>query len=710
MTRRWSLFAFPWLVILAAPAIATAQAKRAMTFADLSAVRVAGDPQISPDGQRVLYSVRTTDLAANRRTTRTFVVAASGGTARAFPDDTSAVSEARWSPDGKRVAYTSHGALWVVNADGSGRSSIAKLYGDESGPKWSPAGDRLLFTSRVYPSCSSDACNADSARKAEGNPSKARTADRLMYRHWSSWDDGTRSHLFVVNASGGGARDLMPNARLETPPAPFGGPEAYNWSPDGREVAFTAKAETANEAWVTDLNVYTVSADGGPLTIVTIANKGADQNPVYSPDSRFIAYASQARAGFESDRWRLMLWDRKTKKSAELLPKWDRNADAFQFVDARTLLIEAADDGRTKVFRTYIPAAFGSPVPAGSMGVASSEAAGALQLIGDHNSSGVSVSTKVATNGERTAVWVRDAVHLPPEIFVAVLSGTGIGSTHALTHENDALMAKLDVPPLEDFKFAGAGGTPAHGFIIKPPAFDANRKWPVLLLIHGGPQGAWLDSWSSRWNFALFAASGVAVVAVNPRGSTGYGQTFVDGVSKDWGGKVYTDIMNGLDAALAQNKWMDSTRMGAAGGSFGGYMVNWIAGHNQRFKALATHAGVYNLEHMSGATEELWFTDWEFGGPMWNTEAMNTQYRKFSPHLSAGKFRTPMLVLHGEQDFRVPFTEGVAMFSALQRQGVPSRFVEFPDEGHWILKPANAQVWWKEMQGWFSKYLVAPRQ
>jgi dipeptidyl aminopeptidase/acylaminoacyl peptidase len=696
------------LVLL--PLGAASAQKRAMTFADLSAVRVAGDPQVSPDGKVVLYAVRTTDLSANRRSGRTFAVAITGGALRAFPDDTTFASEARWSPDGKRVAFVARGALWVSDADGRSRRSLAQLWGGVTGAKWSPDGTRLMFTSRVFPSCATDACNADSSRKAEANPSKARTADRLMYRHWDTWDDGSRSHIFVVPSGGGPVRDLMPEARLEVPPAPFGGPEAYNWSPDGREIAFTAKAETANEAWVTDLNVYTVPADGGALTVITQANKGADQNPVYSPDGRFIAYASQRRAGFEADRWRLMLMNRTTRAAADLLPSWDRNADAFQFTDARSMLIETSDAGRTKLYRAMIPAAFGSPVPRGAVGIAASSAAPPALLVGEHNSSALSVATLAAADGSRSVAFVRDAIHLPPEIHVATLGISGVVGSRALSHENDALVAQLDMPAAEDYRFTGAGGASVHGFIVKPPGFDANKKWPVLLLIHGGPQGAWLDNWGSRWNFELFAATGVAVVAINPRGSTGYGQAFVDGVSKDWGGKVYTDLMNGLDAALARNTWMDSTRLGAAGGSFGGYMVNWIAGHNQRFKALATHAGVYNLEHMSGATEELWFTDWEFGGPMWNADALNTQYRRWSPHLSAGKFRTPTLVLHGERDFRVPFTEGVAMFTALQRQGVPSRFVEFPDEGHWILKPANAQVWWKEMQGWFRQYLAAPRQ
>lgn len=683
------------VVLLALPATLAAQ-KRAMTFADFSAVRVVGDPQVSPDGRLVLYSVRTTDVSANSRRSATYIIPADGGTPRMWPDDTTFVTEARWSPDGRRVAYVSRGLLWVSNVDGTMRLTVATHPGGVTGAKWSPTGDRLLYTARVYPACRTTQCNADSIRARATAPSQVRIADQLLYRHWSSYDDGTRSHLFVVRSNGGEPRDLVQGATFEVPPAPFGGPEAYNWSPDGREVAFTAKEQTPDAAWTTDLNVYVVPADGGAYQAVTASNKGADQNPVYSPDGRYLTYASQARAGFESDRWRLMFLDRTNNTSRELLPGWDRNADHVVFLDGSSILIETLDEGRVKAFRTSLPVGFSNT---------SATAENPVLLVGQNNSTGFSAARTVGSDGTRTVAWIRDAIHLPPEVYVGKLTPSGMTGIRVLTHENDALVAQLDLQPAEEIRYRGAGGTEMHGFITRPPNFDPSQKYPVLLLIHGGPQGAWIDSWGSRWNFALFAAPGYGVITLNPRGSTGYGQKLTDEVSKDWGGKVYTDLMNGLNAALAQYKWMDSTRMGAAGGSFGGYMVNWIAGHTHRFKALATHAGVFNLEHMGGATEELWFVEWEFGGPWWNQAVLNNQYRRWSPHLFVDRIRTPTLVLHGELDYRVPFTEGVAMFTALQRQGVPSRFVMFPDEGHWILRPANAQVWWREMHGWFGKHL-----
>ena len=677
-------------VLCASPLLAQQarhEAKRALTFDDFAAVRAVTDPQISPDGGRVLYAVRTTDLAANRRTTTTFLRPASGGSARAFPDDTTHAAEARWSPDGRRVAYVAAGQLWVADADGGSRRQLTTLTGGATGPVWAPTSDRVAFVSAVYPECSDDPCNAARETAKREGKVKARVADHLMYRHWNAWDEGTRSHLFVVGVDGTSPRDLTPGAVYDVPPGPFGGSEGYSWSPDGRELAYSAKDQGHAEAWTTDLNLYVVPAAGGPSSAITAANKGADQNPVFSPDGRFVAYASQARAAFESDRWRLMLYDRSAKTSRELLPTWDRNADAYVFTpDGRAVLVTTVDRGRDKLYRVALDKQGRAGRPE--------------LLVPDGNNAAFSL----AARGSALA-WLRDAANRPAEVYVATLGARGVGAPRALTHENDSLVARLALPPVEDLWFAGANGDSVQAFVLKPPGWKAGKKYPAVLLIHGGPQGAWLDQWHGRWNYQLVAAPGNAVVIVNPRGSTGYGQKFVDDVSKDWGGKVYTDLMNGLDAAIGKYPWIDSTRLGAAGGSFGGYMANWIAGHSNRFKALVSHAGVFNLENMYGATEEIWFPEWEFGGPYWEPAAMAAQYRKYSPHLSAQNFRTPMLVLHGELDYRVPYYESVSLFTALQRQDVPSRLVLFPDEGHWILKPQNQRLWWGEVQGWLRKYL-----
>ena len=688
MTSPWRTTAFAVLSVALPCSAVVAQQKRVITFEDFSSLRVVSDPQVSPDGRTVLYAVRTTDVAANKRTTHTFSIAASGGQPRAFPDEKTAAVEARWSPDGSKVVYTSGGQLWIADASGTGAKSLAKLAGGASGPVWSGAGDRIAFVSSAFPDCRDDACNSARQKAADEGKVKAHVTDALMFRHWNAYDDGTRSHLFVVKSDGSDLRDVVPGARYDVPPGPFGGSEGYAFSPDGREIAFTAKDQGRADAWTTDLNIYVVNAEsaGQKAEVITASNKGADQNPIYSTDGKLILYASQKRAGFEADKWRLMAYDPALRRSRELLPQWDRWAESYVAAGARTIIVGGADHGRDKIFRVTFDAS-GKPLAP-------------TLLAGEHNNSAFSVSLD-----GHAIVWVRDAVDHPAEVWIAALGPRALENAHALTHENDVLTAQLTLNPAEDFWFHGANGDSVQGFVVKPPQYQPGRKYPVLLLVHGGPQGAWLDSWGSRWAPQLFAAGGYALVFVNPRGSTGYGQKFVDGVSKDWGGKPYVDLMKGLDAALAANPWMDSTRMAAAGGSYGGYMVNWINGHTNRFKAIVSHAGVFNLEAMSGATEEQWFTDWEFGGSWLDPAAMAGQYRKFSPHLFAKNFRTPTLVITGELDYRVPYTDPLSLFTSLQRQGVASRLVVYPDEGHWILKPQNSQLWWKEVHSWLGSHL-----
>jgi dipeptidyl aminopeptidase/acylaminoacyl peptidase len=669
---------------------ANAQQKRALTFDDFSAVRAVSDPQPSPDGKTVLYTVRTTDVAANRRSSQTFVIGITGGTPQPFPSADVSATEARWSPDGRHVAYIAGGQLWSADANGANARQLTHLNGGATGPVWSPLSDRIAFTSAVYPGCSTDACNAAREKAATDNKVKAHVADHLMYRHWNAWDEGTRSHLFVAALDGSAPRDLVPGARYDVPPGPFGGSEGYNWSPDARELAYTAKDQGRNDAITTDVNVYTVPANGGAPSVISATNKGGDQNPVYSPDGSYVAYASQPRAGFESDRWRLMLYHRASRSSRELLPAWDRNADGyFWSPDMSAIYVATTDAGRDKLFRVLLDRTTGVQLGGTIPQV----------LVGFHNNT----SFALARDG-RTLVWMRDATESPAEVYTGAINALGDVKAYALTHENAGLMAQISANPAENFWFRSSNGARVQGFLVKPPNWQPNRKYPAILLIHGGPQGAWLDQWHGRWNYQMFAATGAALIIINPRGSTGYGQKFVDDVSRDWGGKAYQDLMNGMDSALVKYPWIDGNQLGAAGGSFGGYMVNWIAGHNNRFKALVSHAGPFNLENMSTATEELWFPDWEYG-EMWNPQSMASQYRTFSPHLFVKNFRTPTLVTGGELDYRVPYTEDLSMFTSLQRMNVPSRLVVFPDEGHWIAKPQNQKLWWGEVQGWLTKYL-----
>ncbi|MHB1312351.1 MAG: S9 family peptidase [Gemmatimonadaceae bacterium] len=684
MTVRRFAFLAGLVALGIAPAL-TAQQRRPITFEEFASARIVSDPQLSPDGRWLLYAVRSTDLSANKRTTRTYLAPVAGGAARQFPDDKTLASEARWAPDGSKVAYVSGGQLWIASPAGDVTRQMTTLTGGASGPVWSPMGDHVAFVSAVHPACRDDACNAAQEKAKSDSKVKAHIADDLLFRHWVAYDDGTRSHLFVVNHAGE-VRDLVPGAPYDVPPGPFGGSEGYSFTPDGQFAVYTAKDQGSANAWSTDVNVYAVGVAGGTPRVLTAANKGADQNPVVMPDGRLLVYASQRRAGFEADKWRLMGSDLGGMAARELLPAWDRNADGYVAApDGKTLLVLAGDQGRDKYFRVTLDAKgnAGTPQP----------------VITEHN------NTQLSMAGNGTVAWIRESASAPGEVWIGTLDAGGVSSQRAFTHENDALLAHFTLPPLEDYWFTGANNVKIHGFVMKPPQFKAGEKFPVLLLIHGGPQGAWLDSWSTRWNYQMFATGGYGLVIINPTGSTGYGQTLTDGVSKDWGGKVYVDLMNGLNAALKANPWMDSTRMAAAGGSYGGYMVNWIAGHTNRFKALVSHAGPFNLENMYAATEELWFPEWEYGGPFWNSDAMAAQYRKFSPHLYAKNFKTPTLVINGELDYRVPYTEGLSMFTALRRQGVESRIVIFPDEGHWVLKPQNSQLWYKEFHAWVGKHV-----
>src|SRR2546423_4593193 len=562
------------LAIILAPGSRTlgAQQKRAITFDDFAAVRAVADPQVAPDGRSVLYSLRTTDVGANRRTGKTFMAAVAGGAPHIFPADEVNASEARWSPDGRRVVYVAGGQLWIADADGGNRSQVTKLNGGATGPVWSPSGSLIAFTAGVYPDCTTDACSASRDSAAAANPVKAHIANDLMFRHWNAWDNGTRSHLFVVAPDGSGMRDLTPGVRYDVPPGPFGGSEGYAFSPDGQEMTYTAKDAGRADAWSTDVNLYVVPTSGGAPTVITAANLGADQNPVYTPNGRFIAYASQRRAGFESDRWRLMLYERATKTTRELLPSWDRNADAYFFApDMSALYVNTTDAGREKLYRFALEQ--------GTAGAGLVKPRGPTIVVGDHNNAAFTLSAD-----GRTLAWVRDAADQPAAVYSAAVKPNGQADAHQVTHENDSLVARLAVNPVEDFWFRGAGGDSVQGFIVKPPQWQTGRKYPTVLLIHGGPQGAWLDQWHSRWNYQMFAANGFALVIVNPRGSTGYGQRFVDDVSKGWGGKEDTDLMNGLDAGLARYAWMDRSRLGAAGGSFGGYKGGLVAGPPHRFQ------------------------------------------------------------------------------------------------------------------------------
>jgi dipeptidyl aminopeptidase/acylaminoacyl peptidase len=669
LTQNWRLAAQP--------------SAKPFTIAELLKVRRVADPQLSPDGRWIAYTITDTDKPANKRTSQIYLVSVQGGDPRRLDSGAGSAAAQRWSPDGRRIAFVSsrEGSPQVHTIDvATGElKRVTDISTGVGGPiVWSPDGKWLAFTSDVYPDCRSDDCNRQREEQASQSKVKAKIADRLLYRHWNAWKDGKRSHVLVTSSDGGAAKDLTPGD-YDAPPFGLGGPDDFAFSPDSQELAFARNTDKV-EALSTNGDVFVVPVAGGSARNVTGDNPANDQSPLYSPDGRYLAYRAQARAGFESDRWQLILFDRKTGQRRSLTEQFDASIEGFSFSpDGQTIYFIAGERGRQPIFS--VPAAGGQ----------------IKKLINESFNDDVKV-----TPDSRALVFTRQSLARPIEIFRANIDGTGVSQ---VTSTNDVYFAEFNLKAAEEVNWEGAGGAKVHGFIVKPTNFTTGKKWPLIVLIHGGPQGAWNDAWSYRWNPQVFAAAGYVVFAPNPRGSTGYGQKFVDEISADWAGKVYTDIMNGV-AHVASLGYIDRDRIGAAGGSYGGYMVNWIEGHNDdpraNFKALVSHAGVYNLTSMYGATEELWFPEWEFKGTPWTNPEM---YAKWSPHQYVKSFKTPLLVVHGELDYRVPVTEGLQLFTALQRQGVDSKLLYYPDEGHWVLKPQNSELWYTAVLGWFDTYL-----
>jgi dipeptidyl aminopeptidase/acylaminoacyl peptidase len=671
------------LFFVAVSAWAQPAAKRAITFDDLVALHRVSDPQVSPDGRWVAYTVGTPDREANRTATNLWLVAVAGGEPRQLTRS-GRDRRPRWSPDGRRLAFlsTRDGAaqVYVIALDGGEAKKLTTLSTGADNVLWAPDGKWLAFTSEVHPDCRDDACNAQRDAAREKNKVKARVYDRLLYRHWNTWSEGKRSHLFVVAAEGGTPRDLVPGADYDVPPFSLGGPEPIAFSPDGAELCFTANTDK-DEALSTNADLFVVPVAGGEARRLTGANRGYDGGPAYSPDGRFLAYQAQLTYGYESDRWRLMLYDRQSGKHTNLTENFDRSVDSPAWLpDGRSIYFHAEDRGHVPLYQ--VAASGGEPK------VVLKE---------------MYVSEFALTADGRTLLFTRASMTMPAELFAANADGS---SLRQLTRHNAERLAALELNAAEHFWFAGAGGTQVHGMLLRPPRFDPAKKYPTVLICHGGPQTMFGDAWSYRWNAQLFAAPGYVVVMINRRGSTGFGQKFTDEIVGDYGGRAFEDLMKGVDHVLAKYPFVDGTRMAAAGASYGGFMINWMASQSKdRFKALVTHASIFNQVSMYGATEELWFMEWDQQGMPWtNPEG----YRKWSPGSYAadfGKYKTPTLVIHGEQDYRVPYTEGLQMFTALQRQGVPSKLVLYPDEGHWILKPQNSEFWYKTVLGWLATYL-----
>ncbi len=675
--KRLVVSTFIFMVALAS--VTFAQTGRQFTVNELLKVRRVGDPRLSPDGRRVAFTIGDVNFDANKTVTQIYLMAIDGGGLKQITSGDSSASSPRWSADGKNIAYTTGGQIWVMESDGDNKTQVTRISTSAAGPVWSPDGKWIAFTSDVRPDCSDDDCNRKKDDEADQSKVKAHITERLLFRHWDEWRDVKRTHVFVISSKGGTAKDLTPGD-FDSPPYAAATGVDYAFSPDSREVAYVRNPDKV-EAISTNSDIYVVPVTGGAARNITAKNRGYDVGPIYTRDGKSIIYRSQATEGFEADRWRLMLYNRATGSSVELTRGFDLQVDELALApDGNSIYFTAGERGRQPVYK--IPATGGAP----------------KKIVGDVSATNL----QIAPDGS-SLVFVNSSMAMPAEVYRASADGSGLT---ALTNVNRGLMAPFGLRKAEEVEWIGALGKKIHGFVVKPTNFDAGKKYPLVVLIHGGPQSAWNDNWGYRWNPQVFADNGYVVFAPNPRGSTGYGQQFVNEISGDWGGKAYIDIMNGVADVLRRNSFIDRNRIGAAGASYGGYMINWIEGHNNdprfRFKVLVSHDGVYNLESMYGATEELWFTDWEFKGTPWTNPAM---YQRWSPSNFVKNFKTPILIIHSELDYRVPFGEGLQLFTAAQRLGIDSKLLVFPDEGHWVLKPQNSGLWYHTVLGWLDKYL-----
>jgi dipeptidyl aminopeptidase/acylaminoacyl peptidase len=697
---------------LATTAFAQTSQKRPFTIEDMMALKRVGAPVPSPDGKWVVFDCEDVDLEANTKISHLWIVAASGGESRRLNPTPNHEERPRFSPDGKRLIWTSKATdptqIWMCDFEPeSGRlvgkpHQVTSISTGADGAIWLPDGKNIVFVSAVYPDCKDDACNKKRDEEMKNSKVKAKIFTKLFYRHWNAFTEFKRSHLFVqsvgrdsveptnstapqsVALPANEPRDLTPGDH-DVPPFNLGGQDMYAISPDGQEVAYTSNIDEV-EATSMNNEIFIVPMAGGSPKKISIS-PGSDSTPLYSPDGKYIAWRSQARAGFEADKWRLFLQDRQSGKT-DLTEKFDRSVGSFTWSSSGKVWFSFEDHGAAPVFAAD----------------ATALTTMALELPRTPTLRGVHADDLTAIGP--TLFYSQMSAMRPNEIWKVDLSNEDKFEVDEggkpVSHVNDALLSQIDMQPLESFTFKGANDEEVQGFMVKPPGFDPTKKYPLKFLIHGGPQGAWGDEWSYRWNAELFAATGnYVVVMINFHGSTGYGQKFTDSISGDWGGKPYVDLMKGLDYVEKTYPFIDKNREAALGASYGGYMANWILGHTNRFKCIVSHDGMFNSESAYGTTEELWFNEWEFKGPPWKQREL---YRKFSPHLFADKFKTPTLVIHGQDDYRLDVSQGFDLFTTLQRLKVPSKMLYFPDEGHWVLKPQNSRLWYKTVNDWVDQW------
>ncbi len=656
---------------------------------DMLRMKRIGDPQVSPTGEMIVFVLRTTDLEANRGRTDLWLVQKDGSGLRRLTTHESSESNPRWSPSGDRIWFLSSRSgssqAWSIAVAGGEARQETDLSLDVGNLVLSSNGS-LAFSMDVFPDCVDLACTDERLAAEKGRPTTGRAYDRLFVRHWDTWSDGRRSHVFSMSP-GGVPVDLMKGMDADSPSKPFGGPEEVTFTPDGRSVVFTARDAGHSEPWSTNFDLYVSPVDGSvPPRNLTETNTAWDTGPAFSPDGKTLAYLSMSRPGFEADRFRIVLRDwpgggekvlRTTIQASDTTKKdWDRSPGGLTWTtDGTALLATAQNVGQRSLFSVDVRS--GSVTTIVKNGYVGSPSPMAERILFGH-----------------------DDLKSPVELKSVRSDGSDLTSVTSINAET---VADAEMGDFEQFSFDGWNGEKVHGFIVKPVRFNPARKYPVAFLIHGGPQGSFGNHFHYRWNPQAYAGAGYAAVMIDFHGSTGYGQAFTDSISGDWGGKPFVDLKKGLEATLRKYPWLDGDRVGALGASYGGYMINWIAGNwPERFRCFVNHDGIFDNRMMYYATEELWFPEWEHGGPYWRNPA---GFEKHNPVDYVERWKTPTLVVHGGQDHRVPLEQGLGTFTALQRLGVPSRFLYFPDENHWILSPQNSVQWHQEVIAWLDQWL-----
>ena len=667
--------------ILLATLLAAPLSARPFTPDDLVSLNRLSEPAVSNDGRTAAFVMRETDLAANKGRTDLFLLDLTKPGAqpvRFQATPTMSEHSPAFSADGRTVYFLSDRSgsnqLWSAAVAGGAARQVTSLPVDVDGFLLAPTGDRAAIWAEADLACPTLKCTVK-----VGPGGSARTYDQLFVRHWDTWAGKTRSRLFTVPLAGAPATDatLVSGGLIgDVPSKPNGDGAEISWSPDGRTLYFALREAGRTEAWSTNLDIFAAPADGSAAPVnLTPDNKATDTNPAVSPDGRLLAYSAMKRPTYEADREVVMLRDLKTGKVRTLTGGWDRSVQSIAWSpNSGSILVRAQSIGQVPAYRIDV-------------------ATGRInQLTGD----GAVTNVLPVGNG---ALVTMESMTAPSDLFRI----DEYGAVSRLTSVNATKLAGIELGKPEQFNFPGANGDKVYGWVVQPAGLAAGAKAPIAFLIHGGPQGSFNNSWSYRWNPQNWAGHGFAVVTVDFHGSTGYGQAFTDSINKDWGGKPLEDLKLGLAAAALKYGWLDSDRACALGGSYGGFMTNWIAGQwPDRFKCLVTHAGVFDARGMAYSTEELWFDEWEHGGTYYD---QSDQYERWNPVRFVDKWKTPMLVIHGEKDFRIPYVQGLSAFTALQRRDVPSRLVMFPDENHWVLKPANSLQWNREVLGWMDQWL-----